>query len=114
MMNQMMLVGRLTRDPEVNEVGENKSVSNITVAVPRPFKNADGEYETDFIDVTLWNDVASKTSEYCKKGDLVGVKGRLQMDSYENDEGKKVSKLQVIADRITFLSSRSHEEPERA
>ena len=114
MLNQSIVVGRIVNSPELRETENGVKVSSILLAVPRSYKNSTGEYETDFIDVTLWNDVASKTSEYCKKGDLIGIKGRLQMDSYENDEGKKVSKLQVIADRITFLSSRSHEEPERA
>ena len=114
MMNQMWLVGRITRDPEVNEVGDEKKVSNITLAVQRPFKNVEGEYETDFIDVTLWNSIASNTAEYCHKGDLVGVRGRLQVDSYENDEGNKVSKLNVVADKVTFLTARQHEEPEAA
>lgn len=113
MLNQIVLVGRLTKDPEVKNVDDTKSVSNITLAVPRNFKNADGEYETDFIDITLWNGVANNTAEYCKKGDIVGVKGRMQTSSYEKDDGTKVSKLDVIAEKVTFLSQ-AKSEPEYA
>ena len=113
MMNQAVLVGRLTRDLEVHETENGKLVSNITLAIPRPYKNEEGVYDTDFIDVTLWNNIAQSTSEYCKKGDLVGVKGRIQTDSYEKDGEKKLL-MKVIADRVTFLSSKSKSEPEPA
>lgn len=113
MLNQTVLVGRLVREPEVIETENGAKVSNISLAVPRSFKNAEGEYETDFIEVTLWNNIAQSTSEYCKKGDLVGVKGRIQTDSYEKD-GEKKFLMKVIADRVTFLSSKSKSEPEPA
>ncbi len=113
MLNQIVLVGRLTREPEIKNVDDVKSVSNVTLAIPRSYKNADGEYDTDFVDVTLWNGVAQNTAEYCKKGDLIGVKGRVQTDSYENEEGKMVSKLNVIAEKVTFLSQ-AKEAPEPA
>ena len=113
MLNQTVLVGRITRDPEVIETEGGSKVSNLTLAVPRSFKNAEGAYATDFIDVTVWNNIAQSTSEYCKKGDLVGVKGRIQTDSYEKDGEKKLL-MKVIADRVTFLSSKSKSEPEPA
>jgi len=113
MMNQAVLVGRLTRDLEVHETENGKLVSNITLAIPRPYKNEEGVYDTDFIDVTLWNAVAEKTSEYCRKGDLVGVKARLQADTYEKDGEKKYA-LNIVADKVTFLSSRAKSEPEPA
>ena len=111
MMNQAMLVGRLTRDPEVVENESGTKYSNLTLAVPRNFKNEDGVYETDFIEITLWNNIAENTSEYCKKGDLIGVRGRIQVDSYEV-EGEKRSSQKIVADRVTFLSSRPKPEPE--
>lgn len=111
MMNQAMLVGRLTRDPEVVENESGTKYSNLTLAVPRNFKNEDGVYETDFIEITLWNNIAENTSEYCKKGDLIGVRGRIQVDSYEV-EGEKRSSQKIVADRVTFLSSRTKPEPE--
>ena len=116
MLNQIVLVGRLTKEPEVKELEDGKTVSNITLAVPRNFKNVNGEYDTDFIDATLWDVAAKNTAEYCKKGDVVGIRGRLQNDTYEKD-GNKISKLNLIAERVTFLSSsREHQnpEPERA
>jgi single-strand DNA-binding protein len=113
MLNQVVLVGRLTRDPEVIETDNEKKVSNLSLAISRPFKNMDGEYETDFVEVTLWNAIAENTAEYCKKGDIVGIKGRLQTDSFEKEEGEKVFKLNVIAEKVTFLSSRSNDQKEQ-
>ena len=82
MLNQVVLVGRLTSDLEAKELEDGKKVTNMTLAIPRSFKNADGEYETDFVECTLWNNIAENTAEYCKKGDIVGVKGRLQTSNY--------------------------------
>ena len=113
MLNQLVLVGRLTSDLEAKEVEDGKKVTNMTLAIPRSFKNADGEYETDFVECTLWNNIAENTAEYCKKGDIVGVKGRLQTNNYEKEDGSKVFKLDVVAEKVTFLSSRSKDEPER-
>ena len=108
MLNQIVLVGRLVSDPEIKETESGKKVSNITLAVNRSFKNEEGIYETDFIDCILWNGIATNTSEYCKKGDLVGVKGRVQStivsdDSKSIDESKK-NELQIVAEKVTFLS----------
>lgn len=105
MMNQTCIIGRLVRDPELKELEDGKKVSNITVAVQRSYKNENGEYEVDFIDCTLWNGIADRTTEYCKKGDLVGVKGRLQTNTYENEDGEKKKITEVIAEKLTFLSS---------
>ena len=105
MMNQVIMVGRLVREVEVKELESGKKVSNITIACSRPYKNADGEYDTDFIDVVLWDGIASNTKEYCKKGDILGVKGRLQTNIYEKEDGTKIKKQEVIAEKLTFLSS---------
>lgn len=105
MMNQTCIIGRLVRDPELKELEDGKKVSNITVAVQRSYKNENGEYEADFIDCTLWDGIADRTTEYCKKGDLVGVKGRLQTNTYENEDGEKKKITEVIAEKLTFLSS---------
>ena len=109
MLNQVVLVGRITREPELKELEDGKKVSNITLAVPRSYKNADGIYETDFIDCTLWNGIANNLFEYCKKGDMVGVRGSLRTDNYEK-EGKLMTKLNLFAERVTFLSSREKSE----
>ena len=113
MLNQVVLVGRLTKDLEVKELEDGKKVTNMTLAIPRSFKNAEGEYETDFIDCSLWNSIAENTAEYCKKGDIVGVKGRLQSSSFEKEDGNKEFRTQVMAEKVTFLSSKSKDEPER-
>lgn len=110
MLNQVIIVGRLVATPEVKDLEEERSVANITVAVPRAFKNADGEYETDFIDCELWNAVANNTAEYCKKGDVIGVKGRLKTEVYTKDDGTTAKITKVIAERITFLSSKKENE----
>lgn len=109
MLNQTVLVGRLVNDPELRETENGKKVTNITLAVPRTYKNTDGEYDTDFIDCTIWNNVAQSASDYCKKGDLLGVKGRLQTSSYEKD-GQTIYKQEVIAEKVTFLSSSKQKE----
>lgn len=102
MLNQLTLVGRLVRNPEVTTSNDTK-YSHITIAVPRSYKNVNGEYETDFIDCTLWRGIAESTAEYCKKGDLVSIRGRLQSSVYEKD-GKMVYKTDVIVEKISFLA----------
>lgn len=105
MLNQIVMVGRLTADPEVTTLENDKEKSQITIAIPRNYKNADGEYDTDFVDCILWDGVAKNTSMYCKKGDIVGVKGRIQTSNYETKDGKNIKMTQVVAEKITFLSS---------
>ena len=90
MLNQLALVGRLVRDIEMKTGESGKQYANITLAVPRSFKNMNGEYDTDFIDCTLWSGIAESTTEYCKKGDLIGVKGRVQTRVFEKDEEKNM------------------------
>ena len=108
MLNQTVMVGRLVKNPEVVKTENEREVCNITIAVPRRYKNENGEYETDFVDCVLWNGVASQTAAYCKKGDMIGIKGRLQTSFYEK-EGKEQKSLQVIAEKVTFLSSKHHD-----
>ncbi len=109
MLNQVVLVGRLTDDIEVSTVEKGKKVTSLILAVQRTFKNSDGIYETDFIKCTLWNAIASSTSEYCHKGDIVGIKGRLQVTTYEDKDGNKKTSTEVIAEKVTFLSSKKEE-----
>ena len=112
MVNQVILVGRLTEDPQVIETVNGKKYTSIIVAVSRNYKNADGLYETDFIRCVLWNVIAANTSEYCHCGDIVGIKGRLQNRSYEDDNKETKYITEVIAERITFLSSAKSKEDE--
>ena len=106
MLNQVVIAGRLTSDPVVEETENVKKVSSITVAVPRSYKNVDGTYDTDFIRCTLWGGIAENTCEYCKKGDIIGVKGRIQTSSYETEDGNKKYAMEVVAEKISFLSSK--------
>ncbi len=110
MLNQTVLVGRLVRDPELRETDSGRKVTNITLAVPRSYKNLNGEYDTDFISCVLWKGVAESTVEYCKQGDLVGVKGRIQTRNIELDEEERRQVVEVVAEKITFLSSKRKEE----
>ena len=104
-MNQVTLVGRLVNTPELFVADNGNKGSFITLAVGRPFKNQDGEYTTDFIDCTLWTQIAENTAEYCKTGDIIGVKGRIQTRIIENDDGTKYKKTEVVAERVSFLAS---------
>lgn len=99
MLNSVVLVGRLTKKPEVTSVN-GKEFSTVVIAVPRSFKNADGVYETDFLKCILWNNIALNTAEYCHKGDLVGIKGRLQGSKKE---------VEVVVEKVTFLSTKQGE-----
>lgn len=101
MLNQIVLVGRLVEDLEIKENENGKKVAYITLAVPRAFKNVDRVYETDFIECILWQGIAQSTSEYCKKGNTIGVKGRIQ----SNDK-----KIEIIAEKVTFLSNKKENE----
>ncbi len=108
MLNQVVLVGRLTRDIVVNKSDKGVKVATISLAIPRSFKNSEGLYDTDFVDCVAFDSIASNTSEYCKKGDIVGVKGRVQSRTIEN-EGKKENIMDIICEKVTFLSSHTKE-----
>ena len=97
MLNQLVLVGRLTK--EIQIINDNKA--EINIAVPRPFKNKEGIYDTDFINVILYGDTANMAKEYCHKGDLIGIKGRIQ--SYED------LSIEIIAEKLTFLNANKEE-----
>lgn len=112
MLNQTVLVGRLVRDPELHETDSGRKVTNITLAVPRSYKNLNGEYDTDYISCVLWKGVAESTVEYCRRGDLVGVKGRIQSRNIELEDETKKQIVEVVAEKITFLSSKHKEETE--
>ncbi len=110
--NLVYLIGRLTDNPELKEYEDGKSMLTINLAVQRSYKNENGLYEVDFIRCVLWNGVASHTSEYCKKGDLVGVKGKIQTRSYE-DNGEKKYITEVIVDKVSFLASKRNDTEEK-
>ncbi|TDQ36094.1 single-strand binding protein [Aureibacillus halotolerans] len=108
-MNQILLIGRMTRSPELRYTSsDGVAVANFTLAVNRPFKNNKGEYDADFMSCTAWRTLAETTAEFCTKGSLVAVTGRLQNDSYENEEGKKVFQLEIIANSVQFLEPKNY------
>lgn len=106
--------GRLTRDPELKTTTEGTPVTQVTLAVSRHFRNQNGEIEADFIQCTLWRKAAENTAQYCRKGSVVGITGRLQTRHYDNREGKRVYVTEVVAETIRFLSAKPAEvkEPE--
>ncbi|HIU22032.1 MAG TPA: single-stranded DNA-binding protein [Candidatus Fimihabitans intestinipullorum] len=110
MLNQTVLVGRLVKEPELHQTENGKKVTNITLAVPRSYKNMNGEYDTDFISCVLWSGIAENTVEYVKKGDLLGVKGRIQTRTYEDLEANRKYITEVVAEKVTFLSSKNKDE----
>ena len=109
MINNTILIGRIVNDIEVKELEKGK-VANFTLAVGRRYKNDKGEYETDFIDCVVWNELANTLKEYCKKGDLIGVTGRLQTSIYETKEGLKRKSVDVIVENVSFLQAKKTEE----
>ena len=110
-LNQVILVGRLTRDLQVNKSKNGSKVTTIPLAITRSFKNIEGVYETDFIDCLAFDNIAENTELYCKKGDIIGVKGRLQSRQIE-EEGVKKNIMEIISEKVTFLSTKKEEEKE--
>ncbi|WP_416825976.1 single-stranded DNA-binding protein [Ectobacillus polymachus] len=113
MINRVVLIGRLTRDPELLYSKQGLAYAKIRIAVNRNFKNGNGEQETDFIDCTVWRKSAETITQYCAKGSLIGITGRIQTSSYENKEGKRVYGTNVSAENVTFLE-RKKENAENA
>jgi single-strand DNA-binding protein len=109
MINQVILVGRLTKDPELRYTPDGQAVANVTLAVSRNFKSHAGEIEADFVNCTLWRKTAENTANYCKKGSIVGVSGRIQTRNYANNEGQRVFVTEVLADSVKFMGGRSRE-----
>ncbi|MGR3766104.1 single-stranded DNA-binding protein [Rossellomorea sp. NS-SX7] len=113
MINQVTLVGRLTKDPEARKTMEGRSVLSVTVAVNRQFKNQQGQVDTDFVMCKIWNKAADNTEKYCRKGSVVGITGRIQTRNYENDQGKRIYVTEVVADSIRFMDPKPHLEKEQ-
>ena len=104
-MNKVILVGRLTRDPEVKNTTTGKAVATFTLAVDRRFKNKDGQKEADFVPIVVWGKQAEFVGQYLSKGSQIGVSGRLQVRSYDAQDGQRRYVTEVVADEINFLSS---------
>ena len=104
-MNKVILIGRICNDIELRYFENDMGIATINVAVPRAFKNAKGEYETDFIKVVLYNQVAEVLNKNCKKGDLIGIDGRIQVRNYEC-EGKPRTDTSVVCEKLTLLNNK--------
>lgn len=105
MLNRVILIGRLTKDPELRYTPAGVAVAQFTLAIDRPFKGQDGEREVDFIPVVVWRQLAETCANYLRKGRLTAVEGRIQVRNYENNEGKRVYVTEVVADNVRFLES---------
>lgn len=103
MLNRALLVGRLTRDPELRRTGSGKAVTSFNLAVERNFKSDD--QEADFINCVCWGKIAENTERYCSKGSMVSVDGRIQTRNYDNNQGQKVYVTEVIADSVQFIQT---------
>ncbi|MCL5677063.1 MAG: single-stranded DNA-binding protein [Firmicutes bacterium] len=106
MLNRIILIGRLTRDPELRYTPSGKAVANFTLAVDRGWPNAQGQKEADFIDIVVWDKQAETVSQHLNKGRLVAVDGRLQIRSYEAQDGTKRKAAEVVAASVQFLDSK--------
>lgn len=106
MINNVTLVGRLTKDPDLKYTGNGTAVATFTLAVNRNFTNQSGEREADFINCVIWRKPAETLANYAKKGVLIGVTGRIQTRSYDNQQGQKVYVTEVIADNFQLLESK--------
>ena len=105
--NNVVLVGRMTKDAELRYTPSNVAVATFTLAVNRPFKNQNGDREADFINVVMWRQQAENLASWAKKGALVGIEGRIQTRSYDNQQGQRVYVTEVVAESFSLLESRS-------
>lgn len=107
MINNVTLVGRLTAAPDLRKTPSNVSALQGTLAVNRNFKNQNGEREADFINFQAWRGTADIIAEYCGKGSIIGITGRIQTRNYENQQGQRVYATEVVADSVALLESRN-------
>lgn len=106
MLNRVVLAGRLTKDPDLRYTPNGVAVANFTIAVNRPFTSQQGSRDADFINCVVWRRAAENLANFMSKGSLVGVDGRLQSRSFDNQEGKRVFVTEVVADSVQFLESK--------
>lgn len=106
-MNNVTLVGRLTRDPELRTISSGNTTCSFAVAVTRQFTNAQGEREADFINCVVWGKQAENLAKFCTKGSLVGITGRIQTRNYDGQDGRRVYVTEVVVNQLNFLGSRN-------
>lgn len=107
MINRVVLVGRLTRNPELKRTNQGDAVTSFTIAVNRNYSAKDGQELADFITCVAWRKMAENVYKYCNKGNLIGVEGKLQSRSYENNQNQKVFVVEVFCDAVRFLESKT-------
>lgn len=107
-MNKVILIGRLTKDPELKTTASGIASTNFSIAVQRNFTNQNGEREADFINCVAWRKQAENIAKYCNKGSQVAVDGRIQVRSYDGQDGTKKYVTEVVADNVTFLGSKNN------
>lgn len=107
-MNRTILVGRLTKDPELRFTPNGVAVANFTLAVNQPFKSQDGEQKADFINIVVWRKPAENVANFLKKGSLAGVDGRIQTRNFEGQDGKRVYITEVVAESVQFLEPKGN------
>jgi single-strand DNA-binding protein len=113
-LNRTILVGRLTKDPELRYTPSGVAVTQFTLAVDRPFTGQGGEREADYIPIVTWKQLAETCANHLKKGRLTAVEGRIQVRNYENNEGRRIYVTEVVADNVRFLDSGNGDNPRRS
>ncbi len=114
MINRVVLVGRVTKDIELRYTGSGDAVGSFTLAVERNFKNKSGERETDFVSCVIWRKPAENLANFTGKGAMLGVEGRLQTRTYDNDQGQKVYVTEIVVDNFQLLETRAESEARRS
>lgn len=115
MVNHVTLVGRVVFEPELRKLDTGESVSTLMLALKRPFKNSETHtYESDFIRVTLWRGIAENAVNYCKKGSIIGIRGRVAQKTFHYEDEKSFSYPEVIAERMSFIKLENNEKTEEA
>lgn len=113
MINEVILVGRLTKDPELKYTSEGTALASFHLAVNRNYRNQDGVVEADFVSCTVWRKLAETTANYCRKGALIGITGRIQTRKYEGPNGDTKFVTDVVADNVRFLERKQAVEKEK-
>lgn len=105
-MNSFIGIGRLTKDPELRYTTSNKAVASFSIAITRTFKNAEGEFEADFINCECFGQVADTLSKYTHKGDLIAVNGNIRTDKYQDSNGNNKTRTYILVNRVQFLTTK--------
>lgn len=110
MINKVILIGRLTKDAELRYTSSNKAYASFSLAVQRDYKNTDGNYDSDFINIAMWGQIAETVNKYTHKGSLIAVEGRLQTRTYEDNNGNRKYITEVVANNINLLEPKNKQE----